>query len=138
LNSHPPFIMALEYVVLILPFTYRALDAGLRTSSVTTLVEAASNLGASWLTILWRVVVPTVRTSVLTASVLGFALVFGEFTMASILRYPVFAVWLLQFQNNDGQLSVGLALTSLLLTWFLLIAFTVVAGRDKSTGKAPS
>src|SRR5262249_5226209 len=132
LNSHPPFILALEYVILVLPFSYRSIDAGLRASGITTLVEAASNLGASWLTILWRVVLPTLRTSVLTASVLGFALVFGEFTMASILRYPLFAVWLLQFQNNDGQLSVALALMSLLLTWLLLIIFTVIAGRDPS------
>jgi len=136
LNSHPPMILALEYVILVLPFGYRSIDAGLRTSGITTLVEAASNLGASWLSILWRVVLPTLRTAVLTAAILAFALVFGEFTMASILQYQTFAVWLLQFQNNDGQLSVALALMSLLLTWVVLMVFTAIAGRDPSTRKA--
>ncbi|HKT02467.1 MAG TPA: ABC transporter permease subunit [Rugosimonospora sp.] len=137
LNSHPPFILALEYVILVLPFSYRSIDSGLRTSGIRVLVEAAGNLGASWPTILWRVVLPTLRTSVLTAAILAFALVFGEFTMASVLQYQTFTVWLLQFQNNDGQLSVALALMSLLLTWLVLIVFTVLAGRDPSTRKAP-
>jgi putative spermidine/putrescine transport system permease protein len=137
-NSHPPFVLALEYVVLVLPFSYRAIDAGLRGSGINTLVEAASNLGASGLTILWRVVLPVLRTAVLTAAVLGFALVVGEFTMSSILQYVTFPVWLLQFQNTDGQLSVALALMSLLLTWLVLIVFTVIAGRDPSTRKAQS
>jgi putative spermidine/putrescine transport system permease protein len=136
LNSHPPFILALEYVILVLPFSYRSIDAGLRASSIRTLVEAASNLGASWLTIVARVVLPTLRTAVLTAAILAFALVFGEFTIASILQYQTFTVWLLQFQNNDGQLSVALALMSLLLTWLVLVAFTLIAGRDPSTRKA--
>jgi hypothetical protein len=45
-------------------------------------------------------------------------------------------VWLLQFQNDDGQLSVALALMSLLLTWLLLLIFTLLAGRDRSARKA--
>jgi putative spermidine/putrescine transport system permease protein len=136
LNSHPPMILALEYVILVLPFSYRAIDSGLRTSGIRVLVEAASNLGARWPTILWRVVLPTLRTAVLTAAILAFALVFGEFTMASILQYQTFTVWLLQFQNNDGQLSVALALMSLLITWVVLLVFTFVAGRDPSARKA--
>jgi putative spermidine/putrescine transport system permease protein len=136
LNSHPPFILALEYVILTLPFAYRSIDAGLRASGISTLVEAATNLGASWISVTWRVVLPALRTSVLNAAILSFALVFGEFTMAKILQYQTFAVWLLQFQNNDGQLSVALALSSLLLTWSVLLVFTLIAGRDPSTRKA--
>jgi putative spermidine/putrescine transport system permease protein len=138
LNSHPPMILALEYVILVLPFSYRAIDSGLRTSGIRVLVEAAGNLGARWPTILWRVVLPTLRTAVLTAAILAFALVFGEFTMASILQYQTFTVWLLQFQNNDGQLSVALALMSLLITWVVLLVFTFVAGRDPSARKVQS
>lgn len=136
LNSHPPFILALEYVILALPFTHRALDAGLRSAGVTTLVEAARNLGASWPTVVVRVLLPTLRTALLNAAFLAFALSFGEFTIASILQYEPFAVWLLQFNGSDGQLSVALSLMSLLLTWGLLLVLTVVAGRDASARKA--
>ena len=136
LNSHPPMILPLVYVVLALPFTYRALDAGLRTSSMATLTEAARNLGASWPMILWRVALPALRTSVLNATFLIFALAFGEFTVASILQIQTFTVWLLQFGDTDGQLSVALALLSLLLTWALLIVITAVAGRAPETREA--
>jgi putative spermidine/putrescine transport system permease protein len=129
LNSTPPLILPLEYVILVLPFVFRSIDAGLRTSNTATLVEAARSLGASWPTTVWRVVLPTLRTSVLNASFLAFALVLGEFTMARLLQYQPFAVWLLQFGNTDGQLSVALSLLSLLLTWLLLIVMTVLAGR---------
>jgi putative spermidine/putrescine transport system permease protein len=128
-NSHPPLFLALEYVILVLPFTYRSLDAGLRASSIGMLVEAARNLGASWIAVVWRVVLPTLRTSVVNAGLIAFALVLGEFTMAGLLQKVPFAVWLLQFQDTDGQLTVGLSLISLLLTWVLLIVLTALAGR---------
>lgn len=136
LNSHPPFILAFEYVILALPFTYRAIDAGLRGADVATLVEAARNLGAGWPTVVLRVVLPTLRTAMLSAAFLTFALSFGEFTIASILQYQPFAVWLLQFNGADGQLTVALSLMSLLLTWGLLLILTAVAGRDPSARKA--
>lgn len=130
LNSNPPLVLPLEYVVLVLPFVFRALDAGLRGSGVATLVEAARNLGAGWTTTVWRVVLPTLRTALLNAAFLAFALVLGEFTMASLLQYQPFAVWLLQFDNSDGQLSVALSLLSLALTWLLLLVLTAAAGRS--------
>jgi ABC-type spermidine/putrescine transport system permease subunit II len=41
-----PWILVLVYVVLALPFVYRALDAGVRGADLPTLTEAARNLGA--------------------------------------------------------------------------------------------
>lgn len=125
LNSHPPLILPLLYVVLALPFTYRALDAGIRAVPLTTYVEAARGLGANWWSVLWRVALPTLRGSVVTAALLVFALAFGEFTVASILQYQPFTVWLLQFNNSDGRLTTALSLISLGLTWVLLIGLSV-------------
>ena len=126
LNSHPPLILPLLYVVLALPFTFRALDAGIRAVPLTTYVEAAQGLGASWWAVLWRVALPTLRSSVVTAALLVFALAFGEFTVASILQYQPFTVWLLQFNNTDGRLTTALSLISLGFTWVLLTGFSVV------------
>ena len=129
LNSHPPLVLPLLYVVLAMPFTYRAIDAGIRAVPLTTYVEAARGLGANWPTIVWRVCLPTIRASVVTAALLVFALAFGEFTVASILQYQPFTVWLLQFNNTDGRLSTALSLLSLALTWALLMIMTVLASR---------
>ncbi|SDD16064.1 ABC transporter permease [Rhodococcus tukisamuensis] len=126
-----PLVLALMYVVIALPFTYRSLDAGLRGSKVTVLVEAALNLGARWPTVLWRVVLPALRTSLLNAGFLAFALVMGEYTIAKILIFPTFPVWLAQSGATDGQLQVALALLSLAFTWALLLIVVAVAGRTR-------
>ncbi len=44
--------LALAYVVLVLPYCYRALDAGLGGIDVKTLSEAARSLGANWLDVM--------------------------------------------------------------------------------------
>jgi putative spermidine/putrescine transport system permease protein len=133
LQTPQPWILALEYVVLALPFTYRALDAGFQSNPITTLVEAARNLGASWPTVLLRVVLPSLRTAVLNAALLAFALVLGEYTMAKILLFPTYPVWLTRFGDTDGQLQVGLGLLSLVLTWLLLVLIAFVA-RSRQSG----
>jgi hypothetical protein len=43
-----PYLLALEYVVLAMPFAYRAFDAGLRALDLQTLVEASHSLGEGW------------------------------------------------------------------------------------------
>ncbi|CAM3157236.1 ABC transporter permease subunit [Prescottella defluvii] len=126
-----PLILALMYTVLALPFTYRSLDAGLRGSQLTVLVEAAQNLGARWPTILWRVALPALRTSILNAGCLTFALVMGEYTLAKILIFPTFPVWLAQSGATDGQLQVALSLLSLVGTWALLLIVVMIADRNR-------
>ena len=49
----------LAYVILVLPFAYRALDAGLSAIDVRTLSEAARSLGSSWAGVMWRIVIRT-------------------------------------------------------------------------------
>jgi Binding-protein-dependent transport system inner membrane component len=58
-----PYLLGLIYVVLAMPFAYRAFDAGLRALDLSTLVEAAQSLGAGWRSTLWRVMLPNLRTA---------------------------------------------------------------------------
>jgi len=74
-----PYLLALVYVVLAMPFVYRSLDSGLGALDVKTLVEAARSLGAGWISTIWRVLVPNLRSALLSATVLTLALVLGEF-----------------------------------------------------------
>jgi putative spermidine/putrescine transport system permease protein len=120
-NSHP-LLLAMVYVILSLPFVYRALDAGIRSIDVKTLVEAARNLGASWFTVLFRVLMPCLRTALINAGFLCFALVMGEYTIASILLYTKpFPVWLAQLPTTSGQVQSAISVFSLLLVEVLLL-----------------
>ena len=124
-----PYLLALVYVMLALPFAYRSLDAGLAALDLKTLVDAASSLGAGWLVTLWRVMLPNLRTAVLSATVLTVALVLGEFTMASLDQYQTFPVWIVNFDQTSGPVSVAASLFALFVTWIFLLAVTMIGGR---------
>ena len=124
-----PYLLALEYVVLAMPFAYRAFDAGLRALDLQTLVEASQSLGAGWGTTLWRVLLPNLRSALLSATVLTVALVLGEFTMASLDLYQTFPVWIVNFDQTSGPISVAASLLALVVTWIFLLAISMIGGR---------
>ncbi|MFG2303849.1 ABC transporter permease [Actinacidiphila glaucinigra] len=128
-NPAFPVVLVLTYVVMALPFVYRALDAGLRAVDVRTLVEAARSCGANWPAALIRVVLPNLRGALLNASFLTLALVLGEFTVAQLLGFQPFAVWIVTVSGSQAQLSVAVSVLSLLVTWVLLLGLAAVGGR---------
>jgi putative spermidine/putrescine transport system permease protein len=124
------WLLAIEYVVLAMPFAYRALDAGLRSIDVKTLTEASSSLGGSWLTTLWRVLLPNLRTGLLSATILIVALVLGEFTMASLDLQQTFPVWIVLFDQESATISVAASIVALVVTWVFLLGITLIATRQ--------
>jgi putative spermidine/putrescine transport system permease protein len=134
-DNHP-LLLALLYVMLAMPFVFRTLDAGIRSIDAATLVEAARNLGASWGSVLIRVLVPSLRTAILNAGFLCFALVMGEYTISSILLYTKpFPVWLAQLPTNSGQVQAAVSVFSLLLVEILLLLIGALNWRRSSEKK---
>jgi putative spermidine/putrescine transport system permease protein len=129
-----PDLLALLYVVLAMPFAYRALDAGLRALDLKTLVEASNSLGGGMGTTLWRIILPNLRTAVLSATVLTVALVLGEFTMASLDQYQTFPVWIVAFDQTSGPISVAASLAALIVTWIVLMLIAAIGGRGRLRG----
>lgn len=122
-----PYLLALEYAVLAMPFLYRSLDAGLRAMDLATLVDAARSLGSRWSTTMLRVLVPNLRAAIISGSVLTVALVFGEYTMATLDQYQNFSVWIYVFSQSSAQVSVAASLFGLVLPWALLFAISFLA-----------
>lgn len=131
-----PFVLALLYVMLAMPFVFRSLDAGIRSVDAHTLVEAARNLGAGWFTVLLRVLLPCLRTAVINSAFLCFALVMGEYTISSILLYiKPFPVWLYQLPTSSGQVQAAVSVFSLLLVEVLLLLIGAVNWRRAAEKK---
>jgi putative spermidine/putrescine transport system permease protein len=130
-----PLLLALLYVVLALPFVYRALDTGIRSVDVRTLVEASRSLGAGWGSVLLRVLAPSLRTAIVNAGFLCFALVMGEYTISSILLYTKpFPVWLVELPTNDGQVQAAVSVFSLLIVELILLVVSIFGqGKERST-----
>ena len=106
LIGNTPYILALLFVVLVLPYSYRALDAGLSAIDVNTLAEAARGLGAGWATVIVRVIVPNLTAALLSAAFISIALVLGEFTFASLLNYDTLQV-AINLQSKSERAGVG-------------------------------
>ncbi|MDV9191356.1 ABC transporter permease subunit [Streptomyces sp. SR27] len=119
-----PVVLVLAYTVLALPFVYRSLDAGLRAIDVPTLVEAARSCGATWPHTVLRVLLPNLRASLAGAAFLTLALVLGEFTIASLLGFRPFAVWIVSISGSHARMSVAVSILSLVITWVLLLVLS--------------
>lgn len=130
LTTPGPLALTFPYIVLVLPYCYRALDAGLSAIDVNTLSEAGRSLGASWFTVIVRIIVPNMRSAVLSAAVLAVAVVLGEFTFASLFFYDNLQVVIALVGLVNSSVSVAVSLAMLAFAFLLLFGMSFVgAGR---------
>lgn len=111
------FLLTMGYTTLALPYMYRSVDTGLRTIDVATLTEAAQSLGAGWITILARIILPNVMVAVLSGAFLTLAIVLGEFTMAALLNRPAFGPFMQLLGANRAYEPPALAVIAFAITW---------------------
>ena len=116
------------YMVLGLPYMYRSVDTGMRTVDVRTLTEAAQSLGANWATIMLRVILPNVRTALLSGALLTFAIVVGEVVLASYLGVPAFGPYLFLLGQHRAFEPAALTFITFLLTWIAMGLIQLVTG----------
>ncbi|MBW8282192.1 MAG: ABC transporter permease [Rhizobium sp.] len=126
-------LLAFGYTILALPYMYRAVDTGLRTIDVATLTEAAQSLGAGWVTILGRVILPNVIPAVLSGAFLTFAIVIGEFTLAALLDRPAFGPYLQRIGANKAYEPFALSVIAFGITWGCLVLIQLVSRLQKTT-----
>lgn len=111
-------------VILVLPYSYRAIDVGLRAIDINTLADAARSLGAGWPRVMVQIIVPNIQGGILSASVLAVALVLGEFTISSLLNFNTLQVVINLLGKRNAFLSVAVSLAALVFAFVLLFAIT--------------
>jgi putative spermidine/putrescine transport system permease protein len=124
------------YTVLALPFTFRALDAGIRALDVKTLVDASRSLGAGWGTTLRRALIPNLRTAIVSSSFLTAAVVLGEFTIASVLLKRTMPLFMQEYQESEPQGGMGIALVALVLTTALFALLSLLTRKRGASQRA--
>jgi len=122
--SRPPFafvssplLLVAGYVIISFPYIYKSVDAGLRAMDLRGLTEAAQSLGAGWPTLLFMVIIPNLKTALLSALFLTFAIVIGELTLAVLLAWPAFGPYMALMGRNLAYEPAALAILSFGLTW---------------------
>jgi putative spermidine/putrescine transport system permease protein len=124
------------YVIISFPYMYRSVDAGMQAVNIRLLTEAAQSLGASWFTILGRIIFPNLLVAVLNGSFITFAIALGEFTVASLLNQPAFSPYMLDLSSREGDQATALGIISFILTWACIAAIQAL-GRGRG-GFSPS
>jgi putative spermidine/putrescine transport system permease protein len=124
--------LVFAYTILVLPYAFRAIDAGLSAIDVRTLAEAARSLGSGWATVMWRVVMPNIRSSVLSSAFLTVALVLGEYTIASLLNRTNLQVAINLLGKSSATMSVAVSLAALALAFVLLMVLSLFSRGKRS------
>jgi putative spermidine/putrescine transport system permease protein len=124
-------LLMFGYMTLSLPYMYRAVDTAMRTIDVRTLTEAAQSLGAGWGRIMFKVIFPNVISGVMSGAFITFAIVIGEFTLASLLNRPAFGPYLQLVGANRAYEPSALAIISFGITWLSIIMLQLVSRLNK-------
>ncbi len=126
--SRPPFLLtrtefmtdillAAGYIIISMPYMYRAVDTGLNAIDVHTLTEAAQSLGANWVAVLFQVIIPNLRIAILSGALLTFATVVGELILADFLVRPALGPYMVLVGLDRAYEPAALAILSFALTW---------------------
>jgi putative spermidine/putrescine transport system permease protein len=86
-------------------------------------------------TVLFKIILPNIKSAVLSGAFLTFAIVIGEFTMASLLNRPAFGPYLQNVGANRAYEPSALAVIAFLVTWGCMGLINVF-GRQKQTKHA--
>ena len=121
----PPLLVC-AYVIISLPFVYRPIDNSLRAINTTVLTEAAYSLGSGWWRTFLTVILPNIFPGVISAALLVFSTVMGEFTIASLFGLYSFPIYLNNTGQNDPHKAAILSVLSFIFTLLCVLGIILL------------
>lgn len=130
-------LLIIGYVVLSLPYMYRAVDNGMAAIDIATLTEAAESLGASRLRTIALVIFPNVRSAILSGAFLTFSISLGEFVITSLLNRPGLGPYMVQTGEDYAYQPAAIAIMAFAFTWACMALMAFFANRKPGQGLLP-
>ncbi len=124
----PPLLVC-AYVIISLPFVYRPIDNNLRAINTFVLTEAAYSLGSGWWRTFLTVILPNIMPGVISAALLTFSVVMGEFTIAQLFSIYTFPIFLNNVGQNDPHRAALLSILSFIITLVCVLGIILFARR---------
>src|SRR6266516_5821903 len=124
----PPLLVC-SYVIIALPFVYRPIDNSLRAINTTVLTEAAYSLGSGWWRAFLTVILPNIWPGIISAALLTFSTVMGEFTIAQLFSIYTFPIFLNNVGQNDPHRAASLAILSFIFTLVCVLGIILLVRR---------
>lgn len=130
------FIVAGAYVIAIIPFMYQGTRNSIRNINARELMDAAEMLGASKAKAFQKIIFPCIYPGVFVASLLSFAVLFGEFVLVNLVvgsRFETVQIYLYAMLKQSGNLS-----SAIVFVYILLMGLTtlIIARLTKKQGEA--
>ena len=126
-NTAPLLVCA--YVIISLPFVYRPIDNSLRAINTSVLTEAAYSLGSGWWRTFLTVILPNIWPGIISAALLTFSVVMGEFTIAQLFAIYTFPIFLNNVGQNDPHRAALLSILSFIITLVCVLAIILLVRR---------
>lgn len=124
-----PQLLVCAYVIVALPYVYRPIDNSMRAVNTTVLTEAAYSLGSGWWRTFLRIIMPNIWPGIISAALLTFSTVMGEFTLASLFGIFTFPIYLNEVGQSDAHKAASLAVLSFLLTLLCVLGIILLVRR---------
>jgi putative spermidine/putrescine transport system permease protein len=103
-----PYILFLAYVPAFFPLLYISMKNGLRALPTSDFLAAGRLLGASDITIVRRVILPSIMPGILIGLVLNFALGLSEFVFANMLvggHFETLQIYMFKQRQASGRIT---------------------------------
>src|SRR6266536_5214921 len=124
----PPLLVC-AYVIIALPFVYRPIDNILRAINTTVLTEAAYSLGSGWWRAFLTVILPNIWPGIISAALLTFSTVMGEFMIAQLFSIYTFPIFLNNVGQQDAHRAASLAILSFIFTLVCVLGIILLVRR---------
>lgn len=114
------WILLFSYIVTCLPYIFNSLVNNLEAIHAKVLIEAAQSIGASKLVAFVKIIIPNIRSGIISAGLLTFSVSLGEFVLANLLvggRFATLQIMLEKAMHIDGHLS-----SAMVMLYFVLVA----------------
>jgi putative spermidine/putrescine transport system permease protein len=131
----PPLLVC-AYVIIALPFVYRPIDNALRAINTTVLTEAAYSLGSGWWRTFLTVIIPNIWSGIISAALLTFSVVMGEFTIAQLFAIYTFPIFLNNVGQNDPHRAASLSILSFIITLVCVLGIILLVRRRPGGAEA--
>ena len=136
--ARSPYLLVGATVVFSMPFMYRSVSNAITAIDAHTLTEAAQSLGAGIRPILTEVIIPNILTGILNGSLLVFATVFAEFTLAKLITgagFKTFPLLLVEYTRKNGSVAAALSVISFTIAWFVSLLILWVSGTGRKANQ---
>ncbi|KFJ02459.1 ABC transporter permease [Bifidobacterium subtile] len=125
--------LSLAYGIIALPFVYTTIESDLVGMNAATLTQAAESLGAGWWRVLLSILIPCLRKSIISSTLITAAIVLGEFTIASLLNRETLQTDLIVVSQSDVYFSVIITLIVLAVTFLALFAVSGLGNKRRKS-----